>query len=467
MQGKILIVDAIATNRIMLKVKLQKAYYVVVQASTMAEAIVAAKAELPDLVISALSLPDGGAADLCHSLQRVPSIAQIPVLAIGCQPGKAERITTLQAGVHDVIQQPVNETLLLARVRSLIRDHNSASEWRMRGDTCRALGLAEEAASFENNGRCIMVCRDKPLMQKYAAQLRAALTAHLTLCDSSTLMQSIVPDKQPDVFVLVLPSDSADAMDKLRIISTLWANALAQHKGVIVLLENLDPKVGAHALDLGADDLMIGGFDSAELALRIKAVMRRKRMGEQLRATVRTGLQAAVFDPLTGLYNRRYAMPHLSRVAEHALAGSRSFAVMAADLDYFKQVNDAYGHASGDAVLIEVGNRLRRALRSTDMVARVGGEEFLIVMSGTTLSEAQEAALRVCEGISSTPFIIPGNALPISVTISIGMAVGGIEGSFGADPDAISQALLDQADRALYAAKGRGRNQVKMGRPAA
>ncbi len=470
MQGKILIVDAIATNRIVLKVKLKKAFYEVIQAASLPEAVNMARAELPDLVISALCLPDGGgAAELCAALGKAPQTEHIPMIAIGCQAEPAARIATLQAGVHDVLSQPVNETLLMGRVRSLIRTHNATAEWQMREDTCRALGLAEAAPDFDAQGRCVLVSDDRAALQKYAIQMRDVLRARLTMSTAGAVMQQMTEQELPDVFVLVLPGDPAVAMENLRLISALRANAQARHAGVIVLQTQADAALGAHALDLGADDLMTDGFDAAELALRIKSVMRRKRMSDQLRASVRTSLQAAVFDPLTGLYNRRYAMPHLERIAEHARTTARSFAVMVGDLDRFKRINDIYGHASGDAVLVEVAHRLRASLRGTDMAARIGGEEFLIIMPGTTLPEAQKAALRICSDVSGAPFTIPGSATPITVTISIGMAIGGSgeDGPVAVGDDTTGCALLNEADRALYAAKGRGRNQVKLSRPAA
>jgi two-component system cell cycle response regulator len=253
----------------------------------------------------------------------------------------------------------------------------------------------------------------------------------------------------------------------LRLIATLRAHTDTRHAGILVLQTKADSDVAANALDLGADDLMSAGFDAAELALRLKALLRRKRIGEQLRATVRSGLRAAVNDPLTGLYNRRYAMPYLARMAERACEGGSVFAVMIADLDHFKRINDHFGHASGDAVLVEVADRLRQCLRTSDMIARIGGEEFLIVTPSTTLVEAQTAALRVCNAVSDSPIPLPAPHHSTKVTISIGMALGDFKAGDPLDPDTIAQELLHRADKALYAAKGRGRNQVKLGRPAA
>lgn len=467
MQGKILIVDAIATNRIVLKVKLRKAYYDVVYAATMQDAIKLATTERPDLIITALALPDGGAAELCRTLSANPVTERIPFMAIGCQQTSEGRLSTLAAGVRDILAQPVDEVLLLARVRSLIRAYNVSAEWQMREDTCRALGLSEPENEFEAQNHCVLVSPDSALLQRYAVRLRPVLNAKLSLANPAELMKQVAQENTPDVFVLILPEKDCAAIEDLRLISAIRASARARHTGLIVLQTAANSAVGANALDLGADDLMTDGFDADELALRVKSVARRKRMGERLRASVRNGLQAAVFDPLTGLYNRRYAMPHLQRVAEHARKANRSFAVMAGDLDHFKRINDIYGHASGDAVLAEVAHRLRSALRRTDMVARVGGEEFLVIMPSTDLADARNAALRICGNISGTPFDIPGSQTPISVTISIGIAIGSADVFRDVDDAKNGQALLAEADNALYAAKGRGRNQVKLGRPAA
>lgn len=466
MQGKILIVDAIATNRIMLKVKLTSVFYQVVQASTVAAAAQLAREHAPELVISALFLPDGDAAELCGILRQSPLTEHIPIMAIGSRPNADTRMATLAAGVHDVVLKPIDDMLLLGRVRSLIRAHNAAAEWQMREDTSRALGLAEPSADFEPMDHCVLVTADHK-SHTWAAQLRPIMRSKLTCATAKGIMQSIEVEAVPDIFVLVLPEDPQKAAAALSLISTLRANASTRHAGVLVLQTTPNPALATNALDLGADDLMTDGFEPVELALRLKALSRRKRMGEQMRATVRTGLKAAVVDPLTGLHNRRYAMPHLARIADHARATGRPFAVMVADLDHFKRINDVYGHASGDAVLTQVAQRLRTSMRAVDMVARIGGEEFMIVMPGTTLADARIAAIRICNDISQSGFDIPGHDQPIDVTISIGMAIGGVlnEGTASGPDD--GETLLDHADKALYSAKMRGRNQVTLSRPAA
>ncbi len=166
-------------------------------------------------------------------------------------------------------------------------------------------------------------------------------------------------------------------------------------------------------------------------------------------------------DPLTGLHNRRYALPHLARIAERAQTAGRQFAVMVLDLDRFKSINDTWGHGAGDAVLIEVAERLKSNLRAVDLIARIGGEEFLIALPDTTLEAAQATAERLRRVVGDRPVPLPNGNGSIPVTLSIGLALG-------ADPAAGSvEDLIGLADRALLGSKADGRNQVKVGRSAA
>jgi two-component system cell cycle response regulator len=467
-QGKILIVDPISTNRIVLKVKLASAFYEILQASTADEACVVALRHAPDLVISAMALPDCDAADLAKRLHGNRQTRTIPIMGIGSRPCADKRLAALEAGVQDVMLKPVDDTLLLARVRSLIRAHNTAVEWQMRDDTSRALGFAEDQAEFGPAGRAIVVGADSERAGQWMEQIRPALRCSLSYAPPDTALRDLSPGRVPDGFIMILDDDDKHSSDILRLLAAIRATAITRHAGILVIQPAPDPGLGAYALDLGADDLMTDGFEAVEFSLRVKALLRRKRIADQLRATVRTGLKAAVSDPLTGLHNRRYAMPHLSRVAEHAAATGRSFAVMVADLDHFKRINDLYGHASGDAVLIEAARRLRENLRSVDLLARIGGEEFLIVMPATPLSEARIAARRLCRKIGGEGFKVPGSKARIDVTISIGVTMGGMRGLRSASKEAIdANALLDSADKALYEAKVQGRNQVNLYRPAA
>ncbi|MGJ8544821.1 MAG: diguanylate cyclase domain-containing protein [Sulfitobacter sp.] len=466
MQGKILIVDTVATNRIVLKVKLASAYYTVVQAYSLASALTAAAHEQPDLILTATELGDGCASDLAKQLALHPTLRHLPILAVQANANNCNKSEALAAGVHDVMNKPIEDALLLGRVRSLIRAANADREWRLRDDTSRALGLAEPAAGYTPAGRVVIVHGDVVQGHHWLTKLRPYLPATAAISPPDLALKQRINGKPPDAFVLCLPTDSDRARRMLELVSNLRANGATRNAGLLVLQSRRDAALGANALDLGADDLMTDGFDAAELGLRLKALIRRKYLGDQMRDSVRSGLRAALYDPLTGLHNRRYALPHLDRVAEHAAETGHEFAVMIADMDHFKSINDRFGHASGDAVLVETTRRLRQSLRPVDLVARLGGEEFLIVMPNTPLEKARDAAARLCELISGKAFDIPGAAQAISVTLSIGLAMGGRDHASSPAP-LTAQTLLDLADKALYAAKLKGRNRVTLSRPAA
>ena len=465
MLGKILIVDPIATNRIVMRVKLAAAHYEVMQAESVGDAVELAGTQSPDLILTAADLPDGDAAKLARRLWKVGLRGKVPVMALMANPNPERRLALLAAGVDEVAFKPLDDGLLFARLRSLIRAYSSSSEWELRDDTSRALGFAERPANFGPMPKVAIVSTNEITGQLWAEATGALMDATVSLTDPAHAWRDRDEEGAPDAFVLVTGVKDRCRMRDL--LATIRSQSVTRHAAILMLQLDSDPVYGAQALDMGANDLMSVGFHGPELALRLSALLQRKRMNDDLRATVRNGLEAAVSDPLTGLYNRRYAMPHLARVSERAFQTNKPFAVMIADLDHFKRINDLYGHAAGDAVLIEAAERLRENLRGIDTVARIGGEEFLIILPGANLINAQKAALRLCDVIGGPTFKLPDITDEISVTVSIGMTV--------CDPNKLpenadiptAQALIDRADKALYAAKSEGRNRVTMGRPAA
>jgi diguanylate cyclase (GGDEF)-like protein len=186
-----------------------------------------------------------------------------------------------------------------------------------------------------------------------------------------------------------------------------------------------------------------------------------RRAAVQLDAALREQKRLAVTDGLTGLYNRRFFEEVLRLETERALRGGRRLALLVTDLDRFKNVNDAHGHQSGDAVLVEAADRLRRTLRASDVLARYGGEEFVTVLPDADRDTALEIAERCRIALSREPVRLQSGQ-HVTVTGSFGLALLAVEPDASGPRDAA--ALLRRADRALYAAKGAGRNRVQMAR---
>ncbi|WP_299370693.1 diguanylate cyclase [uncultured Tateyamaria sp.] len=465
MHGKVLVVDPIATNRIVLRVKLAASHYDMDQAGSIADAIRAMGKSRPDIILCADTLPDGGPLKLMNRMRKAGLHGKVPLIVLGNGCDGDTRIRLLGAGAEDVLEKPLDDSFLLARIRSVIRAFASATEWKLRDGTSRALGFAEPSTQFGPAQSVRVVARDQARLESWRPALCENTRATVASCTPAAAVEHRSKDKAADGFVLVVEPDAS--ADMLGLLATIRSNASTRHSVILVVQVDPDCKLGAQMLDMGANDVMAFHRDPSEVALRLETLLARKRMSDALRDTVRTGIEAALIDPLTGLHNRRYAMPHLARIADRATRSGRPFAVMVADMDHFKKINDTHGHAAGDAVLVDTARRLRENLRAVDMVARIGGEEFLIVMPGAGLQDAKNAAQRLCQIVRDTPFEVPGSSADVTATISIGMTVCDPAKTAALTVAHTPESLLDRADKALYGAKAKGRDCVTLSRPAA
>lgn len=158
-------------------------------------------------------------------------------------------------------------------------------------------------------------------------------------------------------------------------------------------------------------------------------------------------------DAKTGLLNARYLQSALEEEFQQARRQERRLALIMADLDYLRTVNNTYGHLAGDAVINAVGGVIRRTIRSSDKGGRFGGEEFMVILPGTGRAEAALVAERVRAAVEALPVAVASSPQPVSVTMSLGVAE--LNPAMTSVTD-----LTDAADVAVYAAKSRGRNRV-------
>ena len=460
MPGRILVIDPVATNRIVRKVNLAAACYEVLPAATVAEGEVWAAKLPPDVIL--IGIANGASVPNLERLLKLSKTSKAPLVVLSDDLDRDTRVDLLAAGVEDVLTNSESDAYLLARIRSLLRARDAAEEIRLRDSTTRGLGFAEKRDDFELPTRVTLVGGNEADTETWKAALEKHFAGQIETRQASDILIKIGETSISDAIVLV-EGHHFSRREILALLPEFRSRAASRHAAIITVLNSAPTSHSVMALDLGASDVVCGGFHGREMAQRLGTQIRKKRDADRLRETVRDGLKLAVTDPLTGLYNRRYAMPHLGQVIESAKSSGRSFAVMIADLDRFKSVNDSYGHAAGDAVLVEVARRLCDNLRGVDMVARIGGEEFLIAMPDTSQDEALAAAERLCRVMKATPVDLSDRGQKIPVTLSIGIAIGGP----GTDRDITAEILLERADIALYASKSEGRDQVTLSRSAA
>jgi len=244
-------------------------------------------------------------------------------------------------------------------------------------------------------------------------------------------------------------------LDGLEVCRHVRNRANGPYVYVILFTAKEGEKSLLEAMEAGADDYMTKSASPEEFMARLRAGRRIISLEEKLVA-VQEGLRIkATHDQLTGLWNHSAILDMLDQQMARANREGTPCSIAMADLDYFKKVNDTYGHMAGDAILRETAHRIESSVRPYDVVGRYGGEEFLIILPGCNGQKASSVAERIRREISNNPFSARDAVIP--VTISLGVAT--TEAPSGA---IASDALIHAADMALYKAKADGRNRFEV-----
>jgi diguanylate cyclase (GGDEF)-like protein len=238
------------------------------------------------------------------------------------------------------------------------------------------------------------------------------------------------------------------------VLGTLWASGAAPVAAPAPCVIMKDRKGESHTYEVTLTRLG-DSEEGTRAVLVLRDVTVRERMRQELERAYAEVERLAQTDPLTGLANRRHFMGVLAQEVERSERYGRPLSLVALDLDHFKAVNDAHGHAAGDDVLREAARALRAVCRDVDLAARMGGEEFSLLLPETDAAGARIVAERVRERIAGKAHRAPAGQT-FRVTASLGVA--------RLRPGASGEALLQAADEALYRAKAAGRNQVVLAR---
>lgn len=254
-------------------------------------------------------------------------------------------------------------------------------------------------------------------------------------------------------FELAIISMTLRDTDALRLCSQFLSHESTRHLPILLVIEKPDTTNLARGLELGISDYLTRPIHRAELLARVNTQIARRRYQERLRAVFQESVTLAVTDSLTGLYNRRYFEAHLDTALREAAESGKPVSLAMVDIDLFKPVNDTHGHGVGDLVLRAIAMRLSGNLRTSDLVARIGGEEFVVIFPDTDAATAMAIAERMRHSVAEHPIMVRAVPEGIPVTASFGVAT--------AEPGEIGAAeLLARADAALYRAKHAGRNRV-------
>ncbi|PZF75425.1 PleD family two-component system response regulator [Aestuariivirga litoralis] len=449
MTARVLVVDDILANVRLLEAKLAAEYFEVVTAMNGADALEAVNRTRPDIVLLDVMMPGIDGIEVCRRIKQNPATQHIPVVMVTALDQPEDRVRGLEAGADDFLTKPVNDVALFCRVKGLVRLKMLTDELRARTGA-DPLGLAASEPPAEAVSGRILVLDNRVAP---AERIRNLLSPRHEVTVVSEPQQAFEAfGAAQGGFDLIIVNLDLEGMDGLRICSQLKSVETTRQTPILILVDPEDHQRLLRALDMGVNDYLIRPIDRQELLARVATQVRRHRYTEQLRLTVRASMEMAVTDALTGLYNRRYLETQLTQLIEQSADRGKGLSMLSLDIDFFKSVNDTYGHDAGDRVLQEVAGRIRGSVRGGDLACRTGGEEFVVVLPGADLAVAEKVGERIRKAIAAKPFMLgPGSHL--TVTASLGVS------SLLTTEDTL-EGLLKRADRALYRAKREGRNRV-------
>lgn len=452
MTGRILVVDDILPNVKLLEAKLMAEYYEVITAFNGFDALKLAEEQNPDLILLDVMMPGMDGFETCQKLKENPVTAHIPVVMVTALDQPEDKVKGLSMGADDFLSKPVEDLPLMARVKSLIRLKNMMDELRMRQQTQTKFGIAQQPMPDILTGNILIVENNQMMAEKMAEKIPRGCLADIELNPDNVFNR--LASKE---YAVVIVNLQLDGMDGLRLCSHIRSSEAFRRVCVVVTGEESDHAKFLKALELGVNDFVRRPFDYNEFTARIKSQLKRYYYAEQLRKNVDQAVESSVIDALTGLYNRRYFNMHLSTVCQKAYENNKPLAIAILDIDFFKSVNDGYGHDIGDEVLIEFSDRLKNQIRSADLGVRLGGEEFVMIMPETDLPSASLVCERIRRMIQEKSFKVSHHKNFIDITCSIGIACLDSGGE-------TIENFIKRADAALYRAKHTGRNRVVMHR---
>jgi len=452
MTARILVVDDVDTNVKLLEARLTADYFEVACAYTGPEALQVCARERVDVVLLDVMMPGMDGFEVCRRLKAEPRSQHIPVIMITALDQPSDKLQGLEAGADDFLTKPVNDIALITRVKNLARLKMLTDEMLMRASTGSQMGgppIGDAELQQLSDGGKVLLVEDRPAV---AERIVDALTPHFRVELEPDPARALLelPDGGYDLMIVSLGLHHADG---LRLCSQVRSLDRTRHLPILIMVEEGEEARLLRGLDIGVNDYITRPIDPAELLARVRTQVKRKRYVHYLRMRLEESVEMAVLDPLTSLHNRRYMNNHLTTLFDESAQSGRPISVLVIDIDYFKAVNDTYGHDVGDMVLKDFAVRIRRNIRGIDLACRMGGEEFVVVMPDTDVSQAYKVAERLRLAIASEPFSAGEGAASLDITASVGVAAFEY-------PEDTPDIILKRADQALYCAKRDGRNKV-------
>jgi two-component system, cell cycle response regulator len=293
---------------------------------------------------------------------------------------------------------------------------------------------------FPADSMTILIVDDTEANVSILQRALANVGYNISVAFNGEMALGLIPKLKPDLILLDVMMPGISGYEVCKHLKT---DEDLKHIPVIFITAKGETEDVIEGFDVGAVDFIMKPFKLKEVCARVHTHL-------TLSAALKKLIQDSETDPLTGLYNRRTFLKRIENEAIRFKRNKNPFSILFGDIDFFKKINDTYGHAAGDAVLVNISHLLKSEKREIDQVARWGGEEFLVLLPETNIAGAVQHGNKIRKLISEKSFIYEGKE--INITMSFGVSIFNGETSI--------DKTIDLADQRLYLAKESGRNKV-------
>jgi two-component system cell cycle response regulator len=451
---KVLIADDSPVALASLEKILSTGLFQTIMATNGKEALDRAVCELPDLILLDVMMPEVNGFEVARTLKQDSRTHSIPIIMVTALHDPENEQAGREAGAEEYLSKPVRPQELLARANSLIalrqyRDQltiRNNSQWSFIVDKHSDDGGPE----LHKEQPLVLLVEDNESDAELVRHFLKDLPFRLERLSNGEEAVELCRTGRVDMMLLDILLPGLNGFEVCR-------RVRSSDKGrdlpivVITCLEDMDSRL--KCLELQADDFLVKPIVGRELQARVKILLEKKSQLDKLRSHYEEALNSAIVDWLTGLYNHGYFKKFLDLEIKKSLRQRYPITLIMIDVDNFKTVNDVYGHPTGDVILQELAQVVRKSVREVDLVARYGGDEFAVVLPYSDNHCALLVARRIDEAIKTHGFSPQAPAQKTLLTVSMGVA--------GYPQDAVHvDELIHSADQKLYTAKTKGKNQI-------
>lgn len=451
MPGRVLVLDTDVTNRLTVKTALSAESFDVITTDKENDVVRTVLREQADVVILSARLRTTNGYNLCWRLKQNPLSANIPVIILaGSNDLNWKR--GLGSRADDLVPLPFNRFDLAERIHRLNRQKSEIDALRLHAQTQDHAGFHEAAWQAPNDrlGKTdvVILSQNLPLAKSLAQNVKTDLQSDVFFIEH---IDQLPPAKQASLLILLDDKPFSDPM--LDVITTVKSSPQLRDWPIMTVTTGQANAFSAQSIELGCAENIFGLENTARVSMRARSLLWATDYISKLRKASKARTGSSAVDPLTGLYNAKYAIDYVERAIGWQRTDGNDLVALMLSLDNFKQVNDTMGHPTGEAVLREFAGLLKSHIQGIDVMARMGGSKFLLAIPNVADNRAAYVAERIRQLVLSTRFCSFDGRSATRLTLSAGLSStsSGLQNS---------AEILEAAEFALRKAETGGRNQV-------